>query len=98
MEDAASYFLIIFALAAILLSAGLFYYYHTSEKTTKAKPKTAAASAPSKPPPAPVKISPKPGAFVIPPFVPRNRETLKIIAEERPDLILKIVKNWLQKK
>lgn len=97
MEEQSVYFIIALFAIAIAVSAWLFYRVYMSDLAVGKKKSPTSLPIKNKinPPAAPVNKS-KPGALILPPFVKRNRETLKIIAEERPDVILKIVKRWLR--
>jgi flagellar biosynthesis/type III secretory pathway M-ring protein FliF/YscJ len=102
MEGATLYLVVLMFVAALIISAALFYYVYTTRRPGKKKtsgrktatrPKQVSLKAQH---PATQTKSAKPGALVLPPFAPRNRDTLKIIAEERPDVIVKIVRKWLR--
>ncbi|MBI5177679.1 MAG: hypothetical protein HZA04_00285 [Nitrospinae bacterium] len=77
---------------AIFAAAGTYYYFYAGPEEPPPSPPKASAKAVVKAPPPP---APKP-AFEIPPWVPRNLGTIKTIAEERPDIVVNIVRRWLR--
>ncbi len=86
-------FMFVAAVVALLLLAYL--YLREKEKPAKkkphAKPKARAAAQQAKIE-TPGKVSP------LPPDVPRTLGTVKIIAEEKPDWIINIIRRWLRQK
>ena len=93
-----AFLIIILAAIALIVFAAIYFLAGDGEepppppKPAAPPPKPAETAAQKAATPRPV----KPGGFVIPPFVPRTLSTIKIIAEERPDVILSIVRRWLR--
>ena len=92
----------IFVLVASLIIA-LFAYIFLPAKIPPAKKVDAIQPAPTikktsiKRPAVPKLVILQDGKVIIPPGIPRNMFTIKIMAEETPDLVINVVKNWLKK-
>ncbi len=85
-------FMFVAAVVALLLLAYL--YLREKEKPVEKK-------RPAKPkiPPVIQHAREEPGKVpLIPPDIPRTLDTVKIIAEEKPDWVLKIVRRWLKQR
>ncbi len=96
----------VFILVAVVVTALLLAYFYLREKEEPAKDKLEnkkpAMKKPSGKPKTPsviqlAKEEPR-NVSPIPPDVPRTLGTIKIIAEEKPDWMLKIVRRWLKQK
>ncbi len=86
------------ALTLIITVAVYFYLVGAEEPKPTPRPVAPVPAAKEKEKPqAPAKPQMgKPVLFEIPPNIPRNLATIKIIAQERPDLIVYICKYWLR--
>ncbi len=86
-------FMFVAAVVALLLLAYL--YLREKEKPAKKKPHAkskarAAAQHAKKETPGKVPL--------IPPDIPRTLDTVKIIVEEKPDWVLRIIRRWLKQR
>ncbi len=91
----------VFILVAVVVTALLLAYFYLREKEEPPKDKLENKKPSGKPKtPSVVQLAKKEPETVspIPPDVPRTLGTIKIIAEEKPDWMLKIVRRWLKQK
>ncbi|MBI3794750.1 MAG: hypothetical protein HY280_08490 [Nitrospinae bacterium] len=89
----------VFFLVAIILVAVLLYHFWGDEKPARKKSPIETKGV-EKPKPAPavpsaIKTSAKP-IFELPDFIPKNLETIKMLAEERPEIVVQVARKWLR--
>tara|TARA_B100000315_G_scaffold68345_1_gene62260 strand:- start:911 stop:1222 length:312 start_codon:yes stop_codon:yes gene_type:complete len=97
---------IIFIVALSLLAAFIIYFFLVRPKRKKktrrrvgpkAKPKKALAKKKSQMPSGSAQ-KPKKYRYELPPGIPRDINTIKIIAKEDPQVIIDIVRKWMKER